>query len=87
VLALRLVRGGELLGRALQYMGQRYEYYRVRSCQQPNVTNITICSVDWFILSLTMMMDRRMAKPIESGVRFPVDLMIAYTQTHTLYDM
>jgi hypothetical protein len=35
--------------------------------QPPNVTSITIYSVDWFILSLTTIMDRRRANLIESG--------------------
>jgi len=83
---LERVRGGGCKGGTLQKVG-RVGVNLGRSNQPPNVTNITDYSLDWFILSLTTMMDRRMAKPIKSGVRFPVDRMIAYTQTHTLYDM
>jgi len=48
-----------LLGWLLATNGSTFWVYSGRTYQPPNVTNITVYSVDWFILSLTRMMDHR----------------------------
>jgi hypothetical protein len=68
------------MGGSLHPTGRRFEYFSGRSYQPPNVTNITIYSVDRFILSLTIMMDRRMANPSSRVWGFPNG---SYDHLHT----